>query len=139
MTLDKVLPYESVPWADGYSLEFLLGVELFHEHLGTGRVYAVDDEQLTCSVCFKGMIHIKLHALSLNGLKRPLHVDTDELQKRFSEYRTRVDTLQRNLTAAKREVDDLESKLRWMSIFKVCFAPEDVAILITANEVQPIH
>jgi hypothetical protein len=139
MTLEKALPYESVTWAAGYSLEFLLGVEVFHEQFGTGRVYAVNDEQLTCSVCFKGAIHIELSALSLNSLKRPLHIDAEELLGRFHEYRTRVDALQRGLADAQREVDDLESKLRWMSIFKVCFAPKELAILVSDDEAQSVH
>ena len=81
-------------WSQQYSLEFLLGVELFHERFGTGKVYAVDDERECCCVCFKGAIQIEIAASDLQHLKQPWHVNVQEIGERFLQYQASIDNLE---------------------------------------------
>jgi hypothetical protein len=139
MKLDDTLPSECVPWTEGYSLEFLLGLEIFHEHYGTGTVYAVDDELVSCCVCFKGVIHIELSALNFKGLKKPWHINTKRIDESFAEYQASIDKLQKDLETAKQTVEDLQLKPRWGDILKVILAPSDVAIVLTDEDSPTIH
>lgn len=139
MTLDDTLQSECMPWIEGYSLEFLLGFEIFHEHYGTGTIYAVDDELVSCCVCFKGAIHIELSALNLKGLKKPWHVNTQRIEESFAEYQTSIDILHKDLETAKSKVEDLQLMLRWAEILKVIIAPTDVAIVMTDRDSQTVQ
>ena len=130
---------ESEPWPEPYSLEFLLGIALFHERYGTGLVWAVDDERECVSVCFKGVIHMEIFAAGLGGLKRPWHIDMPTIRKVFANYRTTVDSLQKSIDATKQSLEDLQQTKRWEEILSVILAPPDIAIILQTETVALQH
>ena len=126
-------------WSQQYSLEFLLGVELFHERFGTGKVYAVDDERECCCVCFKGAIQIEIAALDLQHLKQPWHVNVQEIGERFLQYQASIDNLEERLGDARQNLEVLKSQHRWAVAQSVINAPEEVAIILKSTKDQPRH
>jgi hypothetical protein len=129
---------KSEAWPEPYSLEFFLGIALFHERIGTGQVWAVDDERECLSVCFKGVIHMEIFAPGLGGLNRPWHIDMPAIQKAFANYRATVDSLQKTIKATKQSLEDLQQTKRWDEILNVILAPSDIAIILQTetNELQ---
>ncbi len=126
-------------WSQQYSLEFLLGVELFHERFGTGKVYAVDDERECCCVCFKGAIQIEIAASDLQHLKQPWHVNVQEIGERFLQYQASIDNLEERLGDARQNLEVLKSQHRWAVAQSVINAPEEVAIILKSTKDQPRH
>ena len=126
-------------WSQHYSLEFLLGVELFHERFGTGKVYAVDDERECCCVCFKGAIQIEIAASDLQHLKQPWHVNVQEIGERFLQYQASIDNLEERLGDARQNLEVLKSQHRWAVAQSVINAPEEVAIILKSTKDQPRH
>ena len=126
-------------WSQQYSLEFLLGVELFHERFGTGKVYAVDDERECCCVCFKGAIQIEIAASDLQHLKQPWHVNVQEIGERFLQYQASIDHLEERLGDARQNLEVLKSQHRWAVAQSVINAPEEVAIILKSTKDQPRH
>jgi hypothetical protein len=128
-----------MPWTQQYSLEFLLGVELFHERFGTGKVFAVNDERECFCVCFKGAIQIEIAVAELQHLRQPWHVNVAEINERFVQYQTSIDNLQEKLGDARQNLEVMKSEHRWVVAQSVINAPEEVAIILKSTKDQPRH
>lgn len=128
-----------MPWTEQYSLEFLLGAELFHERFGTGLVFAIDDERECCCVCFKGAITVEIAASDLQSLEQPWHVNLQTIHERFAQYQADIDNLQERLVDAKQNLNTLKSEHRWTAAQLVINAPEEVAIILKSTDNQARH
>ncbi len=137
MTSNK--PANNELWTPRYSLEFLLGMEFFHERYGTGEVCEIDDERECCSVRFKGVIKMEISVSALCDPKKPWHIDKAALQKAFCEYRSHIDSLQEKFDGAKQAIEDLQLEIRWNEVMTVILAPTNVAIILPTDEANLRH